>query len=64
MGFPWAGKRLPVVICRECNRRRANQRDEGDHNTGACGCSEARSLCWWDWNGERCLPRSVYDKAT
>ena len=51
----------PRTICPECGRERANQHDEEIHNTGECGCLEARSLCWYDWNRNKCLPRSIYD---
>jgi hypothetical protein len=47
--------------CTECNRRLATDEDEGIHNTGECGCSEARSLCWKKWNGGFCLTYSIYD---
>jgi len=49
------------TICPECCRLRASVDDEAAHNTGECGCDEARSLCWWAWNGERCLPFSAFD---
>lgn len=54
--------KVPRVICSECSRERADEHDEGNHNTGECSCEEARSLCWWAWNGDRCLPLSIYDK--
>lgn len=40
------------VICNKCGRRRATEEDEGVHNTGECGCDDARSLCWRDYCGE------------
>lgn len=48
--------------CSECNRVLANEYDEGLCNTGACGCKTARSLCWYRWNGNKCLPYSKYDE--
>lgn len=48
-------------ICPECGREVANEFDEGVHNTGECGCPKSRALCWRVWNGDRCLPRSIYD---
>lgn len=48
-------------LCSECQRPLATQHDEAWHNTGQCGCQTARSLCWFRWNGNKCLPRSVYD---
>jgi hypothetical protein len=47
--------------CPECGRQLANEFDEGIHNTGACGCTLSRSLCWFRWNGHKCLPYSIYD---
>jgi hypothetical protein len=47
--------------CPSCHRRLATEEDEGAHNTGECGCDVARSLCWFRWNGNRCLPMSIYD---
>lgn len=51
-------------ICPDCKRPVANVDDEGDHNTGACGCKLARSICWRVWNGDRCTERSPYDEET
>ncbi len=53
--------RKPRAVCPECKREVANEHDEGIHNTGACGCETARSLCWRTWNGGHCIPYSVYD---
>ena len=49
--------------CPDCGRRRANQFDEAACNTGECGCPTARALCWYRWNGNRCLPLSIYDPS-
>lgn len=51
----------PREVCTFCHRPRANEHDEDIHNTGACGCDESRSLCWFLWNGYKCLPLSIYD---
>lgn len=48
-------------VCSECNRPVATSQDEGDHNTGECGCPTARSLCWRRWSGNKCLEYSIYD---
>jgi len=53
---------IPHETCSECGRPRANEHDEEIHNTGECGCEECRSLCWFRWNGNKCLPRSIYDR--
>ena len=53
-----------VGSCSECQRPLATEHDEAWHNTGACGCEESRSLCWYKWNGNKCLPRSFYDNRT
>lgn len=47
--------------CDECGRDIANEHDEGNHNTGACGCVECRSFCWKTWNEGKCRPLSPYD---
>jgi hypothetical protein len=52
----------PHETCPDCKRPLANEHDEGIHNTGECGCDEARSLCWRRWAKDNvCRPRSVYD---
>lgn len=51
----------PRETCKDCQRPIANEHDEGIHNTGECGCEEARSLCWRHWNDDRCCLRSPYD---
>lgn len=48
-------------ICEECQRDLAGEFDEGVCNTGECGCKVARALCWKRWNGDKCLPYSIYD---
>lgn len=41
-------------LCPDCHYRIADQDDDGNHNTGECGCKEARSLCWRKWNNNKC----------
>ena len=50
--------------CPECKRPVANLFDEGIHNTGECGCTSSRSLCWRSWNGNKCVPVSPYDRSS
>lgn len=52
------------ATCPSCNRRLATTIDDGMHNTGECGCEEARSICWRRWNNGTCLPLSLYDPKT
>lgn len=49
-------------MCLECHRDVANAHDEGVHNTGECGCEEARQLCWKTWNENKCRSLSPYDR--
>jgi hypothetical protein len=51
----------PKETCSDCGRPVANEDDEAIHDTGACGCKEARSLCWRSWNGNKCCTLSPYD---
>lgn len=50
----------PRSICSDCNRQIADTHDEGNHNTGECGCDESLALCWRMWNGDKCCERSPY----
>jgi len=51
----------PRLKCPDCDREVATVHDEGIHNTGECGCEEARGLCWRTWNLDVCCPLSPYD---
>lgn len=46
--------------CADCGREIADAHDEGNHNTGECGCDESLALCWRTWNGDKCCERSPY----
>ncbi len=50
-------------VCQDCNRKLADTKDEAIHNTGECGCDQARSFCWRKWNNNKCESLSPYDPA-
>ncbi|MFI5298176.1 MAG: hypothetical protein ACHREM_08770 [Polyangiales bacterium] len=59
-----AAAETPRIRCIGCGRDLATYFDEEACNTGECGCPTARALCWRPWNGDKCLPRSIYDTRT
>lgn len=55
---------VPRVDCSECGRPIADAHDEVNHNTGECGCTQSRALCWRQWNGDKCCAESPYAPAS